>query len=76
VLLGEAASVAFARALMQGQSPAVESLDPVWRDLADKPRLRSALHQYDTSRMVREAMLHPDDLVTSCRKMDPGSGPG
>jgi len=27
------------------------------------PRLRTALHQYATACAVRDAMLHPDDLL-------------
>jgi hypothetical protein len=37
----------------------------VWEDLATAPRLRSALHQYDTARAVREAMVHPRDLLAA-----------
>lgn len=65
VLLAEPASLAFADALAQGGSPRHEDLAPVWDALPAAPRLRSALHQHDTSRAVREAMLHPEDLVAA-----------
>ncbi|HEY0826017.1 MAG TPA: hypothetical protein VGD76_19680, partial [Ramlibacter sp.] len=62
VLLAEPASIAFAQQLAGGRSPAAAQLQPVWEALRTAPRLRSALHQYDTACAVREAMLHPDDL--------------
>ena len=65
VLLAEPASVAFARELARGATPSLEQLAAVWSDLASAPRLRSALHQYDTARLVREAMLHPQDLLAA-----------
>ncbi|MCC2634673.1 MAG: hypothetical protein K0S48_2559 [Ramlibacter sp.] len=65
VLLAEPASVAFARDLARGGSASHERLASVWEDLARAPRLRSALHQYDTARLVREAMLHPQDLLAA-----------
>jgi hypothetical protein len=65
VLLAENESVALARALEAGAAPAADTLAGVWHALQAQPRLRSALHQYDTARRVREAMLHPDDLLTA-----------
>ncbi|MBC5763334.1 hypothetical protein [Ramlibacter albus] len=65
VLLAEPASVAFACALAESRNPQLATLTPVWDALATEPRLRSALHQDDTSRAAREAMLHPDDLKTA-----------
>jgi hypothetical protein len=65
VLLAEPASVAFARELVRGAAPPHEGLASIWTDLATAPRLRSALHQYDTARRVREAMLHPQDLLAA-----------
>jgi hypothetical protein len=67
VLLSEPASLAFATALVHGDEPPCERLLPVWEALAHAPRLRSALHQYDTARQVREAMLHPDDIAAAAR---------
>ena len=61
VLLAEPASVAFAR---HGDPAA---LGGVWDALTTAPRLRSALHQYQTATAVRAAMLHPDDLMAAVR---------
>ncbi|HVE53174.1 MAG TPA: hypothetical protein VNB23_07290 [Ramlibacter sp.] len=63
VLLSEPASLAFAQALTRGETPDPGALLPVWDALPRAPQLRSALHQYDTARAVREAMLHPHDLL-------------
>ena len=63
VLLAEPASLAFADALLRGASPSHGQLLPVWEALTSAPRLRSALHQYDSARVAREAMLHPEDLL-------------
>lgn len=62
VLLGEPASLAFAGRLARGETPPHEALAPVWHALAHAARLRAALHQDETARTAREAMLHPDDL--------------
>lgn len=66
VLLAEPASIAFASALAGGR--AAKPLDAVWEALTTAPRLRSALHQYDTARRAREAMLHPDDLLQAMQQ--------
>ena len=65
VLLAERESIAYARAVAEGQCPGAEALAPVWAALRREPRLRSALHQDETSRAAREAMLHPDDLLAA-----------
>lgn len=65
VLLGEPASLAFARAQAAGSAPGDGDLLPVWHALATEARLRSALHQYDSARVAREAMLHPEDLLAA-----------
>jgi len=65
MLLGEPASLAFAHQLLAGELPSAASLEPVWKALTTEPRLRAALHQYDTARKAREAMLHPADLLAS-----------
>ncbi|WP_232061959.1 hypothetical protein [Variovorax sp. PBS-H4] len=67
VLLGEPASVAFACRLAGGEAPADSDLLPVWSALAKEPRLRSALYQYETAKRVREAMVHPLDLLSAVR---------
>lgn len=65
VLLAEPASLAFAGQLARRGSPPDAVLAPVWDALTTAPRLRSALHQDETSRAVREAMLHPADLLAA-----------
>lgn len=64
-LLAEPASLAYAQRLAQGVTPAHEELLPAWAALASEPRLRSTLNQYETARLAREAMLHPDDLLAA-----------
>jgi hypothetical protein len=63
VLGGEPASLAFAQRLARGESPSAQELAPVWDALAHSPRLRAALHQYDTAQAARAAMLQPRDLL-------------
>ena len=63
VLLAEPASLAFALRLAGGAAPCEADLDAVWQALGSEARLRAALHQDDTARAAREAMLHPEDLV-------------
>nr|WP_240980224.1 hypothetical protein [Ramlibacter agri] len=65
LLASEPASLEYARSLAQGAAPAADGLLPVWQALPGAPRLRGALLQYETSRAVREAMLHPDDLLAA-----------
>ncbi|MEJ8836366.1 hypothetical protein [Ramlibacter sp. AN1133] len=65
VLAAEPASLAYARRLAQGDTPDDAQLRPVWEALTHAPRLRATLHQDATARLVREAMLHPQDLVAS-----------
>ena len=70
VLLGEPASLAFACRLDRGEAPPDSDLLAVWDALAQEPRLRSALYQYETAKQVREAMVHPLDLLSAM-----GDGP-
>lgn len=70
VLLGEPASFAFACRLALGEAPPDSELLAVWTALAKAPRLRSALYQYETAKRVREAMVHPLDLLSAM-----GDGP-
>lgn len=67
VLLTEPACLAFAR----GELHRHQDLAPVWEALTTQPRLRSALHQDETARTVREAMLHPQDLLAAARQQLP-----
>jgi hypothetical protein len=48
---------------VQGENPDPVQLQAVWHALGHAERLRSALHQYDTARAAREAMLDPRDLL-------------
>lgn len=75
VLLAEPASLAFAGQLASGDSPPHAMLAPVWEALTTSPGLRSALHQDETSRAVREAMLHPDDLLAAVAAQVADGGP-
>jgi hypothetical protein len=64
VLMAEPASLEFAHRLIAGaDAPPPDSLAAVWNALVTEPRLRAALHQYDTARKARAAMLHPADLL-------------
>lgn len=74
LLLAEPASLAFAHQLACGAWPPDNALAPVWEALTTAPRLRCALHQDETSRAVREAMLHPDDLLAAVAAQVAGSG--
>lgn len=65
VLLGEPESLEFANQCERGASPHEALLAPVWEALTAAPHLRSALHQDETSRAVRDAMLHPGDLLAA-----------
>lgn len=58
MLLAEPGSVEYA---LSGE---VKGLEAVW-DALQQPRLRPVLHQYETARVVREAMVHPDDLLAA-----------
>lgn len=74
MLLGEPASLAFAHRLLAGELPSPASLESVWNALMTEPRLRAALHQYDTARKARAAMLHPADLLASVAQTLDASG--
>jgi hypothetical protein len=74
VLAAEPASIGFALRLARDEAPSPQDLAPVWEALSNAPRLRATLHQYDTARIVREAMLHPDDLLAAVA--DACRGPG
>ncbi len=67
VLMAEPASLALGAAIAVGDPAAPDSLEPVWQAL-HAPRLRTAVHQYDTARAVREVMLHPQDLLAALER--------
>ncbi len=75
VLLAEPESIAFALQLTAEAPPATPVLAAIWDALQTQPRLRSALHQFDTARRVRDAMLHPDDLLAALALRLPGTTP-
>lgn len=66
LLLAQPAALAFGRRLAGRGSPPAAELAPVWHALAT-PRLHAALHQYETAALVRDAMLHPQDLPAALR---------
>jgi hypothetical protein len=68
LLLAEPASIAFAQRVTGGESPPHAALASAWEALTTAGRLRPVLHQYETSQVVREAMLHPEDLATAARQ--------
>lgn len=65
VLAAEPASVAFAQRLARGETPPHGALAPVWQALATAPRLRATLHQFETACAARDAMIHPQDLLSA-----------
>lgn len=74
VLLTEPACIAYAAQLAKGGAPAIDTLGPLWGALTTSPRLRPALHQYDSARQAREAMLHPRDLLAAVAQAATASG--
>ena len=73
VLLAESACVQFGQRTLRGESPSPQELLPLWDDLKTESRLRSALHQYETATLVREAMLRPRDLLEAVQASAPGA---
>ena len=76
VLAAEPASLAYAQQLAQGGAPDDAQLQPVWEALTHAPRLRATLHQDATARLVRAAMLQPQDLVDGLAAPGRQRGPG
>ncbi len=72
MLFAEPASLAFARALAAGSSPAGTALDPVWQSLVSESRLGGVLRQFDIACRAREAMLHTGDLSATLRALGHG----
>ncbi|CAD6546010.1 hypothetical protein LMG27952_04405 [Paraburkholderia hiiakae] len=66
-LLSAQASLEFANAQRDGQRADPEILDAVWQQLTQSPRWHAVLHQYAMLRLVRELMVHPDDLMATIR---------
>jgi hypothetical protein len=74
VLLVEPESLAYAARLQRRDAVSPDDLAPVWHALTREPRLRSALHQDETARAARDAILHPDDLVEAVARALAGGG--
>ncbi|WP_321963300.1 3-deoxy-D-arabino-heptulosonate 7-phosphate synthase [Paraburkholderia sp. J7] len=66
-LLSTQASVEFASALWDGRDADPQILDAVWHELTQSPRWHAVLHQYATLRLVRELMVHPEDMMATIR---------
>ncbi|SDD90601.1 hypothetical protein SAMN05421548_1288 [Paraburkholderia lycopersici] len=64
-LLSAQASLEFARASCGEPPRSPEALEPVWRELTRCPQWHGVLHQYPTLQLVRELMVHPDDLMAA-----------
>jgi hypothetical protein len=62
LLMRHAASLEFARTIVEGGCPDAEELGSVWAAATTAPQLRSVLRQYEVACIVRESMVHPDDL--------------
>lgn len=78
-LLSAPASIEYASAQWDGQHADPEILGAVWQQLTQSPRWHAVLNQYSMLRLVRELMVHPDDLMATIRdatECAPGSAPG
>ncbi|WP_313624283.1 3-deoxy-D-arabino-heptulosonate 7-phosphate synthase [Achromobacter sp.] len=69
-LLSAPASLDFAGRMTDGQSPAPQLLEPVWRELLESPRWSAVLNQYPLLRRVRSLMVHADDLMAAIQGME------
>ncbi len=67
-LLSTPASLAFASAVVAGESADAQELAPVWQELLTSPRWEPVLGQYNTLRRVRNMMVHVDDLAETIRQ--------
>lgn len=61
-LLSSPHSLDYASALAEGHPENDQYLEAVWHQLLESPRWLAVLDQYPTLRLVRELMVHPDDL--------------
>ncbi len=78
-LLSAPASLEYASAQWDGQHADPERLDAVWQHLTRSPRWQAVLDQYSMLRLVRELMVHPEDLMFTIRAAtgcSPGCSPG
>ena len=64
-LLSAQGSLEFAGVLTATQHADPRCLEPVWHQLLESPRYRSVLNQYPMLRLVRELMVHSEDLLAA-----------
>lgn len=64
-LLSAPASLEYASRLAQGQDPAPDALEPVWRQLLESPQWTGVLRQYPILCEARALMVHADDLMAA-----------
>lgn len=65
LLLSEDGCVAVGARIAAGAAPVPDALLPVWERLPRAARLAPVLHQRDTMRRARAAMIHPKDLLAA-----------
>ena len=61
-LMAQPAVVELALKRLHGDTPNHDALHALWTAITRDGQLRSVLHQYDTARCARAALLHVDDL--------------
>ncbi|MCP3712980.1 3-deoxy-D-arabino-heptulosonate 7-phosphate synthase [Paraburkholderia sp. CNPSo 3274] len=66
-LLSAPASLEYASAQWDGRHADPEILEAVWQQLTQSPRWHAVLDQYSMLRLVRELMVHPEDLTVTIR---------
>ncbi|MEM5310675.1 3-deoxy-D-arabino-heptulosonate 7-phosphate synthase [Paraburkholderia sp. JHI869] len=66
-LLSAEASLEFASAQYDGRHADPQILGAVWQQLTQSPRWHAVLNQYSMLRLVRDLMVHPDDLMAAIR---------
>jgi hypothetical protein len=67
-LLQQPACIAWARAHARGEAPSPQQLATVWEALPRASGFRAVLLQYETARLSREAMVHPEDVLATCTR--------
>ena len=60
--MAQPAVVELALKRLHGDTPNHDALHALWIAITREGQLRSVLHQYDTARCARAALLHVDDL--------------
>ena len=67
-LLSAPASVAYASELAQGRPADTRGLQAVWQSLLTSPQWAGVLNQYPQLYLVRELMVHADDLLAAAQQ--------